>query len=202
MTKTARGGNIATLILLFAVHAPCAGMGDQVEDIVSQIRARYAAIENANLRSLEISFESEDEPASGTCMKYFDGDSLVKIKLSYAIGDHGGSDEYFYYNGGTLFFAYASDSQWRFSGETLPNGEGGTIDIVTEHRAYFFQDAVIRHLYKEVQFKNPEELNALLSKTENKPSSDVERAAMLLKFGKGAARINTPSDLEQLLVSP
>lgn len=170
------------------------------EVIVKDIRERYNRIESAKLRPQEIEFTSDSDPVSGTFTRYFQGDSLVKIKLSYGMGDHGGSEEYYYYDQGELFFAFATDSTWGFSGETLPNGESGTIDTAIEHRAYFFDGSLVRHLSREVKSKDPAALSGLLKKATNQPSTDSDRASRLYSVGHGAYAATTGAAILQLLV--
>lgn len=173
---------------------------DPVEDRVNWIRARYGEIEGANLRSRSFEFESQDEPLSGTCTLYFQGDEVVKVLLSYGAGDHGASDEYYYYNGGTLFFVYASDGYWRFTGETLSNGESETIDTAVEHRLYLDGGRIVRHLSKEATSKKPAALKGLLAKAENHPSADSDRAARLVRRGLRANSIRNSGAAIQVLM--
>jgi len=176
---------------------------DPVEDLVKQIRALYNSIEGAKLRSSKVVYEPEDEPLVLTCTNYFQGDSLVKVHLSFGGGDHGVSDEYFYYDQGRLFFIYASDGYWHFTGATLPNGESETVDGLAEHRLYLDGGGhVIRHLLKEVKSSNPDQLKSLLAKAENRPASNPERAARLLRHGYAANQIRTREDLERFVNSP
>jgi len=170
------------------------------EAIVKDIRERYNRIEGAKLRPQEIEFSSDSDPVSGTFTRYFQGNSLVKIKLSYGMGDHGGSEEYYYYDAGGLFFAFATDSAWGFSGETLPNGESGTIDTAIEHRAYFFDGSLVRHLSREAKSKDPAAISALLKKATNQPSSDSDRANRLYSVGHGAYAATSGATILRLLV--
>lgn len=174
---------------------------DSTEDAVSDIRARYNQIEGKKLRSEKIDFEATDGPGSGSCTRYYQGSELVKIHLAYSLGDHGGSDEYYYYTGGQLFFAFATDSSWAFTGKTLPNGESETIDSATEHRAYFVEGTLIRHLFREAQSKDPKSLNSLLNKLPNKPCPDADRAAGLSRNGNAAFLVKTPAALGELLMA-
>ena len=168
---------------------------------IKDIRARYNAIEGAKLPSKKIEFETQDEPLFGTCTLYSKGTEVVKIHLSQGAGDHCASDEYFYYDDGTLFFAYASDGIWQFTGETLANGESETVDMVTEHRVYFAGDKTVRHLTKKVSSKKPDHLAGLLAKAANVPSHDPDRAATLLAHGKAAYTVKSPADLGRLLTA-
>lgn len=186
------------LLLLFSISGLKA---DPVEDKVKEIRARYGEIEGAKLRTRAIEFESQDEPLSGTCTLFFQGDEIVKVFLSYGAGDHGASDEYYYYKGGELFFVYASDGYWRFTGETLSNGESETIDSAVEHRVYIDQGRIIRHLSKEATSKNPAALKGLLAKAENRPSADADRAGWLLRRGLRAHTIRSAGDAIRALVA-
>lgn len=161
-----------------------------VEEKVTEIRARYNAIEGAKLRTKSIEFEARDEPLSGTCTLHYQGDEIVKIHLFYGAGDHGASDEYFYYTNGVLFFAYASDGSWGFTGGTLPSGESETIDSVVEHRVYIENGTILRHLEKTASSKKPAELKGLLAKAPNSPGSDPERASELVRHGQRALRVH------------
>lgn len=188
---------LLALLSLFAVHEMSA---QTVEEKVTGIRARYNDIEGAKLRTRAIEFEAQDEPLSGTCTLHYRGDEVVKVHLAYGAGDHGASDEYFYYTQGVLFFAYASDGSWGFTGETLPNGESETIDSVAEHRVYIENGVILRHLEKKASSKKPAELKGLLAKAPNAPSSDSERAKQLLQNGLAAVGIHdAPSALKIFL---
>lgn len=192
----------ATLLILSTVASftlPDSHAAD-AEAIVKDIRERYNRIEGAKLRPKEIEFTSDSDPVSGTFTRYYQGDALVKIKLSYGMGDHGGSEEYYYYDQGRLFFAFATDSAWSFSGETLPNGESGTIDTAIEHRAYYSDGALVRHLSREVKSKDPAAISALLKKATNQPSTDSERAARLYSVGLGAYSATTGAAILALLL--
>ena len=178
-----------------------AAFADPIEDAVTEIRTRYNQIEEKKLRSEQIDFEATDGPGSGTCTRYYQGSELVKIHLAYSLGDHGGSDEYYYYSAGQLFFAFATDSSWGFTGTTLPNGESETIDSATEHRAYFVDGALIRHLFKEARSKDPKNLTSLLNKQANKPCPDAERAASLLSMGNAVTQVKTGDALGKLLTA-
>jgi hypothetical protein len=179
---------------------PLLGYTENSEAIIKDIRARYNQIEGAKLRSQEIEFTSDSDPVSGTFTRYYQGDALVKIKLSYSMGDHGGSEEFFYYDQGELFFVFATDTAWGFSGETLPNGESGTVDTAIEHRVYFRQGAVVRHLSREVKSKDPTAISALLQKAPNIPGTDKERIGSLSSIGQGAYHATSGAAILKVLV--
>lgn len=173
---------------------------DPVEDQVKNIRARYNAIEGAKLTGTKVEFESQDEPVSGTCTTYAQGGAVVKVHLSWGAGDHGASDEYYYYDANGLFFVYASDGSWGFTGNTLPNGESETVDTTIEHRVYLAGGQIIRHLKKEAKSTDGEAVPGLIAKAPNLPANDPERAAELLRRGQGAASVKSPADLGALLM--
>ncbi|MBL9157586.1 MAG: hypothetical protein JNJ70_08950 [Verrucomicrobiales bacterium] len=175
-------------------------LADAVEDKVTAIRALYNEIEGAKLRTRVIEFEAQDEPLAGTCTLHYQGDKVVKVHLAYGAGDHGASDEYFYYSEGKLFFAYASDGYWSFTGETLPNGESETIDSTTEHRVYVENGAVIRHLEKAAKSKNPEALPGLLAKAKNTPGEDTDRATRLVHRGGKASSVQDAAGVIALML--
>lgn len=193
---------LAPLLSVFAALATTiagSSRGDEVEDRVKEIRTRYNAIESAKLKSQKVEYEGDSEPITATCTTYFEGDEVVKVQLTWG-GDHFASDEYFYYAGGRLIFVYASDGSWRFTGETLPNGESETMDEVVEHRVYLSGDSVIRHLEKTASSKKPDEIKTLLAKTENRPSDDTERAQALVAHGKALFAVRTAAELGKALL--
>jgi len=177
-------------LALLALSANLQVSAQSVEEKVTEIRARYNTVEGAKLRTKAIEFEAQDEPLSGTCTLHYQGDEVVKVHLAYGAGDHGASDEYFYYTKGVLFFAYASDGSWGFTGATLPNGESETIDTVAEHRVYIENGSILRHLEKKATSKKSAELKGLLAKAPNSPGADPERAGQLLQHGLRAVGIH------------
>lgn len=186
-------------IFSFALVPPTAS-GEEIDPVLKEIRGHYAEIEKSELRSETVKFESETERASGTCTLGFQGDELVKVKLSYEMGDHGGTDEYFYYRKGALIFAFAIDSSWKFGGKALPDGGAGTIDTVVEHRAYFENGKLIRHLAKEASSADAKAIPALLEKAPNQVLKDTERAKLLQRYGNRAFQVRTTADLGKLLL--
>lgn len=184
--------------ILLAVPSTTA-RGDAVEDRVKEIRSLYQEIESAKLKGRKVEFEGESEPITASCTTYVEDGEVVKVHLSWG-GDHFASDEYFYYSDGQLVFVYASDGSWRFTGETLANGESETIDEVVEHRVYLSDGAVIRHLEKSASAKKADAIPALLAKAGNRPGDDSERAAELMAHGREACLVKTASDLGKLLL--
>jgi hypothetical protein len=187
-------------LAVLAVSGSNPAVGQTVEDRVKAIRSRYNEIESAKLKGRKVEFKGESEPITASCTAYVEEGEVVKVHLSLG-GDHFASDEYFYYSGGRLIFVYASDGSWRFTGETLANGESETIDEVVEHRVYLSDGAVIRHLQKSAGAKKADELAGLLAKMENRPGEDSERAAALVNRGERARSVKTAADLGQLLLS-
>lgn len=184
---------LSVMLVLPVVNA------EESDSTLKDIRARYAEIENAKLRTKIVKFDSETERVSGVCTLSFQQDKLVKVKLSYDMGDHGGSDEYFYYRDGVLIFAFATDSSWQFGGKPRPDGGAGTIDTVAEHRVYFAKGKMLQHLAKEVSSADAKAIPALLAKTPNKDSEDAERAQSLKMNGDRAYLVRTSADLGKLL---
>jgi hypothetical protein len=193
---------LRTSILFFlASNSPLPLRADAIEDRVSEIRARYNGIERAKLRRSTIRFESEMDPFSAAWTGHFEGDDLVKVHIASALGDHGAYDEYFYYDRGRLFFVYAVENSWYFTGRSLPNGEGETIDRTAEHRIYLSEGRVIRHLVKEASAKDAASLPSLIAKAPNRPAKDeedAERAERFVAHGEGANKIRQSSDLARL----
>jgi len=171
------------------------------EDLITDIRSKYNAIENASLKSETIRFAPQDDPMEGTMKRYFSDGELVKISLSYTIGDHGGADETYYYSGGQLFFAFITDSSWGFTGKTLSNGESETVDTVSEHRMYFANGQLIRYLRKSVETKDPDGAAKALAKAENEPYTDPEFAQTTLRRAMGAPSVTSAAGIESLLTA-
>lgn len=194
--------------LLLPVGALCAEAtpsSDSIEDTIRAIRADYAAIQGQRLRTETIDFAAEDEPLVGTLTRSLDGDVVVKIHLSYGLGDHGASDEFFYYRHGHLFFVHATDGAWSFTGRTLADGSSETIDTIVEHRVYFNAGQIIRHLRKEAWSTDPAALPARLDQAPNRPAAtvaDQSRAEQLMLHGLHAYRVESRDDLEVLPLMP
>ena len=119
-----------------------------------------------------IEFAPDDDPSYGKVTKYFQNGQLVKANFVFGEGDHGGADETYYYENGQLFFIYVAQNSWGFTGQTAANGESETIDTMTEHRLYFSNGALIRHLKKEVKSTNYEALASLIAKAPNQTHND------------------------------
>jgi len=188
---------VLVAVLLFAIPPAEA---DPVEELVTAIRAEYNRIEGASLRSDRIEFESRIEPVAGTLTRYFDGDVLVKANLAYSAGDHGGSDETFYYRDGQPFFVYVSRGYWSFTGRPGPDGHGETEDTLIEHRLYFAGGHLIRHLRKEVKAAEPDALAGLIRKEANRAYSDPEYAAELQRRGLRLRSATSAAAIEQTIV--
>lgn len=194
------GPSLTLAFTLFTLLVAPGLRADPVEDQVKNIRARYNAIEGAKLPGTKVEFESQDEPLSGSCTTYAQGGAVVKVHISWGAGDHGASDEYYYYDTNGLFFVYATDGSWGFTGNTLPNGESETVDTTIEHRVYLAGGEIIRHLKKEARSTNAGALPGLIAKAPNLPANDPERAGELLRRGQGAAWVRSPADLGALLM--
>tara|TARA_R110002096_G_scaffold301473_1_gene496377 strand:- start:1207 stop:1821 length:615 start_codon:yes stop_codon:yes gene_type:complete len=186
-------------LCLLSVILPNSLQADWVEDAVTDIRGKYNQIEGANMQSNRIAWESDQEPASGTLVKYFSNGSVAKIHFSFAEGDHGGSDEYYYYWNGQLFFSFVTQSYWKFSGQTLANGESGTTDIAVEHRLYFSNGSLIRHLKKEAESANASALSGILAKKDNQNYQDLDLSNAVLSRGTRAPSVSNGSGIENLM---
>lgn len=156
------------LLLITAAHAQ--------EERVAEIRKWYQSVQDgkaANER--KIAFEADGEPFSGDLVtREFKG-GLKSVTVSYVAGDHGGSEEHYYFKDGELFFAFVVQSSWRFAGGTEENPE--TEDTRKEIRYYFDGDACIRQLERSATDKNADKLAAAVAKLEQKkvePGDDAE----------------------------
>ena len=188
--------------LIFSCLAPASAFAqDSTESDIKEIRTRYSEIENKAKASEKFSVQAEDGPEEGDMTRYLLNGELVKIHISFILGDHGGSDEYYYFQDGELFFVYKSDSHWRFSGEKNASGEPGTIDVVTEYRVYWKDGGVIRALKKEASSTDPDKLADLLKKQENKISSDADINEAVMLRAAALQKIKTRAGWRKFLLN-
>lgn len=198
---TARTFPLTPLLVLTALSLLVPQVrADPVEDAVSEIRKRYNRIESWSLSPKRISFESQDEQASGELVRYYHDGALAKANLSFGVGDHGASDETYYYHDGELFFVYAVQGYWRFTGRTLSNGESETVDVMIEHRLYFSDGRLVRHLRKEAQSTDAAALKGLISKEKNQPHQDPAYAAEVRRRGMKCAGVSSAAGLEKAVL--
>lgn len=188
------------LTLCFPLLTTMVAHAAPTEELVAEIRAKYNAIENASLQSDTIRYAPGDDPMEGTMKRYFRNGELVKVFLSYSMGDHGGAEENYYYDNGQLFFAFISDSSWGFTGKTLSNGESETVDTFNEHRLYFSDGSVIRYLKKSGKSADPNGKALALKNAENQHYNDPEFVAAVRKRAMNAPSVSDPSGLENLLL--
>ncbi len=140
---------------------------DGREAEIAKIRKYYAEVEALQeLAQEDIKFQCPDDPMQGVLTRRTRRDTgeIVRLDLGYLAGDHGSSDEIYYYRGGEVFFVLEAASWWGFSG----GKEGQTIDTMRERRFYFAGGRCIRVLEKEVSSEKPEDLKGLISKEENR----------------------------------
>ena len=109
-----------------------------------------------------IVYDCYDEPVDGQFDYYVDQTGALRLATnSYTLGDHMGVLEHWYFRDGTPFFMLREEGSWRFGGELEVDEEGneypGTVDNIAEHRFYFADGALIRHLVKEYEIKSWEE---------------------------------------------
>lgn len=188
---------LLSLSFLMLMTAPV--LADQIEAAVNGIRAKYNAIESAKLTTQVIEFEPDDDPSYGKLTKYFQNGNLVKANFVFSQGDHGGGDETYYYDKGQLFFIYVDERSWRFTGNTLPNGESETIDTMTEHRLYFSNGNLIRHLRKQVESTDYEAIGGMIAKVANQPFNDPAFASAAKMRGFQAPGIGSWQDIGTIL---
>ncbi|QJE97040.1 hypothetical protein [Luteolibacter luteus] len=183
------------LFLTFAgsLFLPYAALADEEEaKEVGGIRALYAKISQAEPSKTDtIEFEIPDDPMSGTITRRSYEGGLSAIKLSYTAGDHGGSDQNFYYDGKGLFFILVQDSSWQFA-EGSTDEKPKTKDTLTEIRYYIREGKVIQALKRSATSDDPAKLRLLLEKAENtefKPKDEedgylLKRAEFLMSVAK------------------
>lgn len=135
---------------------------------LGEIRALYAKISTAEPTKTEtIEFEIPDDPMSGTITRRSYEGGLSAIKLSYTAGDHGGSDQNFYFDSKGLFFILVQDSSWQFA-EGSTDEKPKTKDTLTETRYYVVDGKFLQSLKRSVTTEETVKLRLLLEKAENK----------------------------------
>ncbi|MDF1823657.1 MAG: hypothetical protein P1U68_03385 [Verrucomicrobiales bacterium] len=172
---------------------------DWVEDAVTDIRSKYNQIESATLQTQVIEFQPEDDPAYGKLTKYLENGQVVKATFIFGQGDHGGGEETYYYHNGQLFFIYIDERSWRFSGKAMANGESETIDTMTEHRLYFANGKLIRHLRKQVESTDYEAIGSLIAKVANEPYQDPAKASAAKMRGFQVPGVSSWQDIAAIL---
>ena len=164
------------LVMIGLLHA-------EPEQRVQEVRGWYQKIEESTaIKQLEVKFEAENDPLFGnlTVREYADG--LSAVTLSYVAGAHGGTDEYFYFKDGELFFVFEVDQSWRFSGGADASGEhAATIDTRIENRYYYDAGKCIRRLSRSAKAADAMKLPAMIAKVNSKQVEPGESASVLLK---------------------
>ena len=166
---------------------------DEVEEQVKAIRAAYDATENANLTELTIDLDEGSGPTK--LVRYSRDGELVKLVYRTG-GDHGVSDESFFFDEGRLYFVFQSQQFWSFDPAA---GEGATIDTGRERRLYLHEGQVIRHLLKEVKSSDADAIPRLLAKARNVPVDDADIAGRLRSAADRLFAIESKAQLEKFL---
>ncbi|NNM28158.1 MAG: hypothetical protein HKO57_01440 [Akkermansiaceae bacterium] len=162
---------------------------------IAQIRSLYAKItEGEPVKTRKIEFELEDDPMEGTITRRDYKDGLSAITLTYVAGDHGGSDEHYYFDkDGGLFFVFVKDHHWQFAPGKTPD-KPTTVDTLTEARYYLAGDACLRVLKRSASGPDAEKLPAAVAKAEHKT---VEPGERLGRLRKRATALRTIADREE-----
>lgn len=161
------------------------------QSAIDEIKKLYAKIDTGKpVKTSKIKFSLEGDPMEGTITHFTYEGGLSAIKLSYLAGDHGSSDEHYYYHGEKPFFVFTKDSSWHFGpGGTDENP--ATIDVLTESRYYFQNSSCIRALRKSVRSGDAKKLPALLAKAKNKNIVPDDNARRLLKWAHALRKITS-----------
>lgn len=172
--KASLVGGIA-LAAMMAVGKAADGPGEKV----AEIRKWYAAIDKGKPSAeRKVEFKAEDEPLFGSLVARDYADGLQAVTVSYVAGDHGGSDEHYYFKDGVLFFVFEVRSWWQFAPGGTPE-QPRTEDRRTEVRYYFDGGTCIRQLRRSATSEDAEKLPAMVAKLEQKPVKPGEDAERL-----------------------
>ena len=189
----------ASLSLAVLMHAPLARADEAAE--IAAIRELYAKIDQAKAVKTEtIKFQMESDPLEGTITRRSYEGGLVAVQLSYTAGDHGGSDENYYYADGKLFFILVKDSSWQFApGST--DEKPKTTDTLTESRYYVSKGAIVQVLRRSVTSEADKKLEDLIAKAENKKVTEDEMGKIYLKRAAVLHTVKTKEDVEKMFAS-
>ena len=181
------------LIALLGLLFPLTSSADD-EAALAEIRRLYTAIEEATpltVRKLEFDVASDPLEGSITYRTYPDG--LSSIALSYVSGDHGGSDQYFYFHEDGLFFVFEEGHSWRF-GPRQADGQPGSLDTLRERRFYFRTGACFRALSREAESADAEKLKAMVTKLPNEVIEPGKEARLLFRRALALRGVSTSEE--------
>lgn len=100
---------------------------------------------NGQLRCDTIAYACPDAPESGHFVFCYAGDDLVTTSHTGTRGDHASLSESYYYDGEDMYFAFLTESAWRFDDSAADATEPATLDEVHEEiRLYSNGDLVDR----------------------------------------------------------
>lgn len=165
-------------------------LADEAADLAA-IRALYAKIDAAESAKTEtITFALKDDPLEGTITRRSYEGGFSAIQVSYTAGDHGGSDQSFYFKGEDLFFIFTEDSSWQFA-EGSTDEKPKTMDTLTQSRYYVKGGKIIQVLQRSATTNAGKELDELIAKVENKKVQDDKKGPALLKRAAALLKIKT-----------
>ena len=181
---------------------PFRAHGDEAADLAA-IRALYAKVSEGRPTKTEtIKFEVEESVMEGSITRRAYEGGLSAIKLSYSAGDHGGSEQSYYYDGKSLFFILVQDSSWHFvEGGTAEKPK--TADTLTETRYYVKGGAIIEVLEKSatVITGDGKKLEDLIAKAENNKVEGESRGSFLLKRATALVDMKTKEQAQKFFAA-
>jgi len=188
------------ILVAIALMSGTMAWADDAGDLAA-IRALYAKIDQGKPVKIEtVSFADESDPLEGTLVRRSYEGGLSAIKLSYVAGDHGGTDQSYYFKDGELFFIYTQDTTWHFApGST--DEKPKTVDTLIESRYYVRDGKVIQALQRSATTNEDKKLEELIAKVENKKLSGDPRGAKLIKRAAGVAKIKTGEEALKFFAS-
>ncbi|WP_367871183.1 hypothetical protein [Luteolibacter sp. Populi] len=175
---------------------------DEAADLAA-IRALYSKISEGKPTKTEtIKFEVEESVMEGSITRRSYDGGLSAIKLSYSAGDHGGSEQSYYYDGKGLFLILVQDSSWYFvEGGTAEKPK--TADTLTETRYYVKGGAIIEVLEKSatVTTGDGKKLEDLIAKAGNKKVEEKKRDPFLLKRAAALVDMKTKEQAQKFFAA-
>lgn len=189
----------ASLALAVLMHVPQARADEAAE--IASIRELYAKFDQAKaIKNETIKFHLEGGPIEGTITRRSYEGGLAALQVSYTAGDHGGTDENYYFAEGKLFFILTKDSSWQFApGST--DEKPKTTDTLTESRYYVSKGAIIQALRRSVSAEGGKNLEELIAKEENKKVTDDDLGKLLLKRGPALLKVKTKEEAESVFAA-
>ena len=136
------------------------------DERIAEIRRWYGEIQEGRaLSEKKTEFESGDETLSGTRVVRKFADGLSSMTVEWGAGDHGASEEHYYFRNGVLFFVFRIEHSWSFVAGGSPE-KPVTEDTRKELRYYFDGAECVRALTRSAVSRDAADLEEKIARVE------------------------------------